>query len=359
MRYNQYVKLIVSLYPAIAAIWIAFNKDSIINHTQTFYQHKRAVLIADYCIHYPTLIYWSLLICWVILYFTFVTNESAVSKKNTSSLESAIFKSPNPNIFSLYYVYYKNIMTQISEIDTANNPLACTKKFNTILKIIAQLTKDYINGKEPEGSINSDYSASIMIYIPYTGNEYLIKKMREQDEEWIHFKDTDLNSISGVLHLITEFGDSAEGVISISLPVMTGKNRNDIENKNLPGAPAVAALESKGDIKYVMSNVNDPNSYRHLGQIEVNNANAYWKKLKPKVISFVSFPISYSCPENANDKIRIIGVLNINSAKGDVLGDDKYHSTFTALIYPFLCQIAPHLAKYQKKYIEKLVEKYQ
>lgn len=357
MLYNQYVKLIVSLYPGIAAVWLAFNKESIVNHTKLFFNYRTTQNTEQFCVHYVTAIYWILLLIWIILYFTFVTNESAVSKKNTRALESAIFKSPNPNIFSLYYVYYKNIMQQISDIDKSN-PLLYSNKFNTILKIIAQLTKDYINGKEPEGTSNSDYSASIMIYIPRNGNEELIAKMKEKDDEWIHFKSIDLNSIEGVLHLIADFNDKTDEVLPITLPVIWSSNRIEVENKNLPGAPTVAALESRGDIKYVMSDVFDSDSYNYLGQIEVKNAQSYWKKLKPKMKSFVSFPISYQCQENAKEKVRVIGVLNINSTKGDVLGDDKYHSTFTALIYPFLCQIAPDLAEYQKKYIEKLQKKY-
>lgn len=347
---TRYLKLIVSLYPGVAAVLLAFFKDPIINSSRLASQYLQQYQgTKDYTLDWLVFLYWALLICWVVCYFTFVTNESDANKKTTDTLKSAIFRAPNPKVFGEYEIFYKQIMAQLNQINSADI-LKHEINIQKVLQAICELTSSYINHKDSKVI----FGANIMLFLPYKLNKKEIEKISVKTAEWIHFKGNKLDTFNGVLYLIPELtyttstGTKKANCPSISLPVIKGRDEHEIAILNIPGAPR-AAIEGK----FLFSNVKNIEAYRHLGDSECENAENYWKNILPEVNSIFSFGIPYDWgdPEITD----AIAVLNIDSTQTDILGTEiEYHTTYISLIYPILCQLAPHLKDYYTAYLTKI-----
>ena len=364
---TRFLKLVVSIYPGVAAVWLAFFKDPIVESTKRaahYLQGRPGTNL--YTINLITLLYWILLVIWVFCYFSYVTNESSANRKATHEVRAAIFRCPNPNIYAEYRTFFKQIMKFIHQIE-GDNTAKQNVNLHKILQHICLLTSTYINQNDDE----TIYGANFMIYFPTCLNDKLILKFRDNKDEWIHLEKTELDSFVGVLHLVPELvyktppvSAKSKRIVSqptqpingsISLPVVFAHDEEiDIEHtKNIPGAPRAAMSE-----QFLFSDVRDYSSYSHLGIPECINAKNYWEVKQTEIRSIYSFAIPFSWPElksNNGDMLDIIGVLNIDSTKIDILGtDQEYHTTFNSLLYPILCQLGPYLKNYYDIYVKEL-----
>lgn len=345
---TPYLKLIVSLYPGVAAVWLAFFKDPIVSSSRLARFYWQSIAGSEhYSINWMVTIYWILLIFWVICYFTFVTNESDANKKNTEGLKSAIFRSPNPKVFGEYETFYRGIMKQINAINKSQI-LQHGENLRLILKAICELTSSYINHKDQK----IIYGANLMFYFPVKTQLQEIENFISKGHTQIHFEDKNVTKFNGVLYLVSELaykeGSTNEPCPDIILPVIFGANEQEIALHNIPGAPR-AALERK----FLFADVRDGKSYEHLGHKETENARRYWTEIMPNVRSILSFEIPYDWKDS--DIINVIGVLNIDSTHSNILGTDpEYHTTFFSLIYPIIFQVSPYIEEYYLQYVKEL-----
>ncbi len=355
---TKILKGFISIYPAVAAVCLAFFKDVIVTNTSNVGNYIRKIQGTEsYTPDVLVSVYWCLLTLWIISYFVFVTNESNANKNNINVLRSAIFRSPNPKIFGEYEVFYKEIMWQLNLIKTDDIAIFSIR-FNKILKTISDLANDYMN----RDRLKVIYGANIMLYLPRELNKDLLVKLKTREKEWFHFRRYNIDNISGALYLVPELvlrRDTEEDELfsPITLPVVYAKNKSDIEKLNIPGAPKAAQLG-----RFIYADLTDFTAYHHLGADEVAIAKNYWEENLPTVKSMISLGIPYIWGDEEHSdqsRIDIIGVLNIDSTSSYILGvEPEYHTTFAALIYPILCQLGPYLKRFYSLYIKELELRY-
>jgi hypothetical protein len=355
---TRFLKGIVSIYPGVAAVLLAFYKDAIVGATRAakdYWRHKPG----SYTLDLWVFCYWVSVVVWIYCYFRFVTNESQASAKTTEGLKGAIFRAPNPKVFFEYRTFYKGLMRQFNELDFTELD-KCEVNLRVILDLICQLTTSYISRRDND----EIYGANIMLYLPIKLHRKIVEKLREKPAEWIHLRQTELSTFNGVLYFVPELAvkgktESDEELTSpqklpptISLPVIKCANEVENANRNIPGAPRAA---TEGN--FIFSDTRDTGAYSHLGQQEVKNAKNYWEQQLPNIHSIVSFGIPHKWAQDGSGDniIDIVGVLNIDSTKRDILGTEtEYHPTYYSLVYPVLCQLGPALVKYYELYIKKL-----
>lgn len=333
----RYLKLVVSIYPAIAAVLLAFYKEPIVDCTR---KAKQYILHGEgrgiYTFNLWVFLYWFILLVWLFSYFFFVSNENSASRIATSNLRSAIFRAPNPNVFGEYELLFKKIRNLVLENESlhANETFKLELGLKSILENICELTSIYSNTTDT----HIIYGANIMLYLPMNLHRDLIIKLRQNQLQWIHLRETDLDTFSGVLYLVPNLVFKTGGTIepnndmsSITLPVINLEDKEQAVLKNIPGAPIAAV-----DERFVFSDVRSSKAYRHLGLAEVNAAKEYWTKKLSSIRSVMSFSIPYKWNNVEIDEklnLDIIGVLNIDSTNTNILGTDKeYYTTFISLL---------------------------
>jgi hypothetical protein len=345
---NRLLKFFVSVYSVVAGVWILFkDSKSLTNETKSlfeiFKEDPSAILRFS---NMDILVYWLIFASWIILYFFYISDESATNKERTESLKSAILRSANPKIFTIYLSRCETIRTTLAAIDGSHQ--SYVKAFKDSLGVICKLISEFRNIVEPD----IIFGANIMIYIPTNTNLSVVEKLLTKDainsKEWFHFTEVRPDATEGVLRLIPDLvvankmpGTSKERVIpTITIPV--------ISDKVLPGAPKAIFAGN-----CVFSDVRNPSDYKHLGDTEVHNAIQYWEKQAPEILSVFSIRIS-------DDRGSIIGVLNIDSTKRDILGnEDEYHLTYAALMFSICCIISPFLVEYVKKFYSNVDKRLQ
>jgi hypothetical protein len=348
------LKAIVSIYPGIATVGLLFLKDKIIEETGNFTRFVNQSDNIHYTVGWIVLFYWLLLIFWVFCYFTFVTNESTLNKINNSNLKSAIFRAPNPKIYSDYRDFFDKIKHLLFQIDYEDVLNETNRKYiSEILATISELTNTFMN-KTENGII---YGVSIMFYVHTKSgaNKEIIEKLKADEYDWIHFKAYDVSLINGVLCLVPELCFTKEKTVKevpkIVLPIVytAGIDSNIIKRQNIPGASTAALLLQD------VFNTRDENHYKHLAKDEVINAKNYWENRLPNIGSVFSLSIPYDRFYEDTEALNIIGVLNIDCTKENILGiDSEYHVTFGALMHPIMHQLSSFLSVYYDKYMEKL-----
>lgn len=332
----NWLKFFVTSYSVCATVWFAFSRERIVEGLRNFFDYPFKGVLDVW-----VLIYSIILLAWAFASVRYLWNEGKTTRENHENLKKAIFRAPNPKVYLQYKGFYAGIF-KLKDSDWSNLT-SCAENIKAALEIVRKLTASFVN-QSGEGNI---YGTNIMIYFPASIHQGKFDKLKKQTQEWIHFRDVSFEAFSGVLYLIPSLSDCDPAnkqppAKPICFPVKLNGS------SNIPGAPMAAIRES-----FVFSNVRDTEKYyAALGNDEKKIGEQYWKDNLLGVTGIFSMAIPYTWNASVTNSPQIIGVLNIDSSKEDVLGTSaEYHETLISLLYPIVCQLSIYVARYYDLYI--------
>lgn len=360
------LKTAIAIYPGVAAVILAFFKDSILRVSR-----EAAKWTADFfgvgsneetVIVVLVILYWFLLGLWIFFYFRTVLLEKNANKQKAednknylaqiqSELNSAIFRAPNPKIFTEFIQGYNDLEKEYFEILSKSSRKELEVFFQKFLENICKLTTLFLNNPE----WNVIYGANLMLYVPSESNEDLVEKLRSDDSKCFHFSQIDRKKIVGVLVGVNDLmktahnGGAEREIPEVVLPIISWGNRDEDEKMSLPGAPR-AYLKST----FIFPDVRDMSLYEQFDKKDRDAAERYWNEKATQVRSVASFAIPHRWDFDPQTR-GAVGVLNIDSTEKNVLGEiAEYNATFISLLTPMLYDLAPILYKYYLLYIGEL-----
>lgn len=352
---TKVLKFIVSVYPGFAAVILAFYREPIINSSRHAAHYlQRMPGTKGYTIDGWVLLYWVLLICWIICYFTFVTNESEGNKKNISEnqqmldqINVAIHYAPDPKTFSFSLLKVGNIFTRLQELNLNKKNMPdkhealFEKAFVGILELISEITKGFAK------KTKAKYTANLMYYIEGNKNNLpYIQKLKSNTAKWAYSKRTEVESVVFVLHGIKEINEAViPDFPDIALAVCKEELDGEL-NIKIPGAPDAVYNE------FVVTNSFEE-LYSASGKFKDDVKNAFKLHFeKSTVNSFISIRI----PDPDDPSLPCLGVINIDCTETYPLGrEGSYYETYYSLLNPIIFLISRHFKDYLKNHPEKKV----
>lgn len=354
---NTIIKALISMYPGIAAVFLAFNKDRIVDNS-------RINARADF--DFLVLFYWIFLFLWIVNYFRTLLKESDANKKNIADnkdtlrdIKSAILRAPNPMIFSEYNFRFKKIISNFNVLRYYLNgggkqakeayEAALVKNLNEI----CELTQIFFQRD------NVICGANIMLYIQNNDENARIVNHLISEKKLMHFGDLRIEAYHGILYGVeklkfsNKISDEKEvirDVPTVSLPIL-------VNDKNpLPGAckAAIAGEAIINDVSQIEKN------YQDFGRDVRDKERDFFLKDSVHVKSYVSIAIPKSgIPFSVIQEKglpAVIGVLNIDCNQKNIVGEvEEYHETYYCLIKPIISHFSSILDEYLEKFRSELI----
>jgi hypothetical protein len=281
--HNSKIKFFVSIYPALAAVLLAFFKDTITQSTSRgglcIKEFLNSAHISGCSINWPVAFYWGCLIVWLFLYYKAVFNDSDSNKKNIAEnkeiladIKGAVINAPNPDIFNIYKLIFNEIHELLKLLELKNEKDGESidhyiQILNAILEKICQLTKHFSKNK------NAIYGANIMkyVHIDSTNIEYI--RSLKKEKEWIYYSEYEIEQFRGALCFIPEliFTGSKDRIIPhITLPIFNSSIRG--KEILLLGGPYAAkfgesVINSTKSLKSTLSKKFFENEGKHIASL--------------------------------------------------------------------------------------------
>lgn len=328
-------KVLVIVLPVFIGVLINLFKIRCEKEINNLIEHD--IFLVPYCV----LIIITVIIIWIILLRNGIRHEN----QKHEMLSQLIRKTPNmlvvQNNVKFYRLFAKTINNQLKDIK--NKSLSeLTSLLKIALKIIAETTRDFTY---KDGDM---ICANFMLLINNKSSSSIIKKVMQKVrmEKRIVLYNCG-GDINGVLINTNELVYYSDERIK-KMPLMLLPISRDYEINNvilsLPGAPT-AAYMGWDIVKDTSSIVEKCKHFCLLTQKDINN---YFSTEGAHIKSFLSIRIG--------DNYQPVGILNVDSNKNNILGDEEFYNIYKALIIPLLEVINPVIEEYSRKYFLKLID---
>ena len=307
---------------------------------------SRALLFGprSYGPHWLTIGFWVGSLVWSrLLYLKLVVDQRGQERRD-QMLEEAMFRAPNPQLFREYRAFHDKAEDLLRAALT-QRPLMradLVLAIQPVLNIISTMASQFANADE-----DVNYGANIMLVASPSSvqgqplfAEELLASLRffDRDRE-------QLSWLSALLYLPSELASTANvehptrrfTLITLPVPRQVANPRTK-KRWALPGAPS-ALLEGRPSLHEDTYEL-DLSGYDLHDDVKSQIREYFGPEGHGSAVrSFVSLRIG-------RERENPIGILNIDSDHPNVLGDDRYHNTFYALVTPFLSMLAAPVAEY-------------
>ena len=384
-RYYSLIKSFTTIYTLVFTVLVAFTKSHLLENISAGIQFLKDRRVEENLLSYNylndgrSLDYYSFLLVigtlfWLWCVFRIFFHEHQKTIQNFERVEAAIHNCPDLNVFDTHPITFEEVQRKLviaglyaSSNDKSSEEIlnSYNQTFQSILRKLCEITNFFQSKK------TASYGGNIMIYVENDGSpeiHNLIKYIKSTDyekkddrikTEFLHFKDRDVESFAGILHMVSglvatnDMGNLVQSNINaplVSIPVL-----KEVEGQTylvLPGAAnAVIDGESIFDDS---SKLNE--YYADFSKTTKGEADKFFNKQGRHIKSFVSIAVPRLLVSEGEGSV--VGVVNIDCNRPHIIGRDKnYYHTYYSLVKPIVALLSEHLELYMQHYLNYLKER--